>query len=352
MPQRRSLKAGLPPGTLVNVQQGPIAPTSLKVFVYNAEQYSELDVPDVASIPEPPAGHVSWIDVDGLADTTLLQALGQRYELHPLLQEDVLNTEQRPKLDEFDDNLFLVTRMLSMEGSGATRQLRTEQVSFVLGKNHVISFQERPGDVLEPIRERIRKGTGRIRRKGPDYLLYGLLDVIVDNYFAVVEEVGDRMQQLEDAPRAKADNSYLLALQQQRSLLIRLARYVLPMRDIVGRLNTTQTPLIEKSTRRYINDVQDHTVHIVESITMFRDLLANLENTAHARINGRMAQVMRLLTVISTIFIPLTFIVGVYGMNFEYMPELRWRYGYFAIMGAMLALSVGMLLWFRRKGWL
>ncbi len=349
MVRKRSDKTGLPSGTLVNVHDRPLASTAMKVFSYTPQQFTERSVDRVEDIPSAGAGAVTWIDIDGLADTALIQALGQRYELHTLLLEDVLNTQHRPKVDEYDNALFIVTKMLSFDED---REVLAEQVSFVLCKDTVISFQERPGDVLEPVRDRIRHGTGRVRRKGADYLFYALLDVIVDNYFVIVEEVGERVQALEDPERGRPANTYLLDLQQQRSLLIRLARHVLPMRELAGRLTSMQTPLIDKGTRRYLNDVLDHTVYLAESIAMFRDMLANLENTFHAQLNGRMAQVMRLLTVISTIFIPLTFIVGVYGMNFDHMPELHWRYGYFAVMGGMLTLSLGMLAWFKRKGWL
>lgn len=350
MVRKRSDKIGLPPGALVPVEVAPAASTAMKVFVFNSARYQECTARTVADLPATEAGMVTWIDIDGLADITLLNQLRERFDLHPLLLEDVLNTEHRPKIEEYQNALFIVAKMISLHEE--TRELETEQISFVLGKDYVISFQERPGDVLEPIRDRIRHATGRVRRKSADYLVYALLDVIVDNYFAVVEDVGDRIEKLETGASARANNAFLLELQELRGLLIRLSRYVLPMRELAGRMNTMQVELINKDTRRYINDVQDHTVYIAESITMFRDMLANLENTCHAQINGRMAQVMRLLTVISTIFIPLTFIVGIYGMNFDHMPELHWRFGYFGVMGFMLVISVAMLLWFRRKRWL
>jgi magnesium transporter len=216
----------------------------------------------------------------------------------------------------------------------------------------LISFQERPGDILEPIRERIRKNLGRVRKHGADYLLYTLLDVIVDNYFLIVESVGERIQELERKVTVRPGNEDLLTIQEIRSLLITVNRYVTPTRELAGRLNTLQSELIDKGTRRYINDLQDHTVYLADSINTFRDMLTNLENTYHAGQNARMTQVMKLLTIISTIFIPLTFIVGVYGMNFDHMPELRWRYGYYAVLGVMLTISMVMLLWFRRKRWL
>ncbi|MBK9700715.1 MAG: magnesium/cobalt transporter CorA [Flavobacteriales bacterium] len=247
------------------------------------------------------------------------------------------------------DDLFVVVKMLAMdEDTGGIQQ---EQMSLVR-KDAGISFQETPGDVLDPIRERIRHRLGRVRKSGADYLLYALLDVIVDNYFLVVEELGRRIERLERKVTVRPGNEDLLSLQELRGLLITVTRYVTPARELAGRLNTLQSPLIDKNTRRYINDLQDHTVYIAETIGTFREMLLSVENTYHAGQNLRMTQVMKLLTIISTIFIPLTFIVGVYGMNFDHMPELRWRHGYFLVMGLMAVIAGGMLVWFRRKRWL
>ncbi|MGV9011845.1 MAG: magnesium/cobalt transporter CorA [Flavobacteriales bacterium] len=351
MAKLRSEKAGLPPGSLVPVSEDPEVATTIKVMVYNGDTFSErcavaADKIDVGD----PAKDVTWIDVAGLADLKAITAIGERFGLHQLLLEDVLNTDHRPKIDEFEDNLFVVVKMLSFDPEG--EEIWSEQVSFVLGKGLVISFQSEPGDVMEPVRDRIRKNLGRLRKKGADFLLYSLLDVIVDNYFAIVEDLGKRIEALEVRVTARPRNVDLLAMQEVRRQLISVSRQVTPTRELTGRMNIIPSALIAKNTRRYINDLQDHTVYIAESISIFRDQLSNLENTYHAGLNMRMGQVMKLLTVISTIFIPLTFIVGVYGMNFDHMPELHWRYGYFVVMGAMLCISLIMLWLFRRKGWL
>ncbi|MBV6403626.1 MAG: magnesium/cobalt transporter CorA [Flavobacteriales bacterium] len=347
----RAGKAGLPPGSLVQVAGDAAEQGTLRAFVYDSDTYSETMAPDLMALQlPPPPGMVCWVDLDGLNDGRMVSAVGDRFGLHPLLLEDVLNTDQRPKLEEYRDDLFVVMKMLALDPD--TGSIDVEQVSLVLGRGHVISFQERPGDVLDPIRERIRHKLGRVRKSGADYLLYSLLDVIVDNYFLVVEELGRRIERLERKVTVRPGNEDLLSLQELRGLLITVNRHVTPARELAGRLNTLQSPLIAESTRRYINDLQDHTVYIAETIGTFRDMLASLENTYHAGVNLRMGQVIKLLTIISTIFIPLTFIVGIYGMNFDHMPELRWRYGYFAVMGLMAAIAIGMLLWFRRKRWL
>ncbi len=348
---KRSGKAGLPPGSFIHVGEGRDVQADTHLFIYNEQQIREEKGISIEAFEQAdPDGSVTWLDIDGLMDEPLLRGLGERFKLHTLLLEDVLNTDHRPKVEEFQDTLFIVAKMLDLDPE--TGGIQAEQISFVLRKNLLISFQERPGDVLDPVRERLVQGTGRTRRSGADYLLYTILDIIVDNYFIIVEDLGRRIEELERKVLVRPGNEDLVAIQELRSLLITVNRYVTPMREIAGRLNSIQSPLIDKSTRRYINDLQDHTVYIAETIAMFREMLASLENTYHAGVNLRTGQVMKLLTIISTIFIPLTFIVGVYGMNFDVMPELRWRYGYFAVMGFMLIISLLMLAWFRWKRWL
>lgn len=347
----RSGKVGLPPGSMIHVGDGEATRSSLRLFTFDASGFEERTLGDLnecrSVISEQ---RVTWIDHDGLTSEIILQQAGELFNLHPLLLEDVLNTDHRPKVEEYQDTIFVVAKMLELDDE--TGGIHTEQVCFILRKGLVISFQERPGDVLEPIRDRIRKDLGRVRRSGADYLLYALLDVIVDHYFLIVEDLGKRIEQLERKVLVRPGNEDLLTIQELRSMLITVDRYVTPTRELAGRLNILQNPLIEKPTRRYINDLQDHTVYIAETIGTFREMLSSLENTYHAGVNMRMGQVMKLLTIISTIFIPLTFVVGVYGMNFRHMPELEWRYGYFAVMAMMTMISVLMLLWFRRKRWL
>lgn len=347
----RSEKAGLPPGSFVSVGDDAGANTSIRLFEYNAERVVERQLSSINGYNEAEATcENAWIDIDGLNNDKVLLAIGERFHLHPLLMEDVLNTDHRPKVEEYQDTIFVVAKMLGLDEE--TGGIHSEQICFVLRKGLVISFQERPGDVLEPIRERLRKDLGRVRRTGSDYLLYALLDVIVDNYFLIVEDLGKRIEELERKVMVRPGNEDLLTIQELRGLLITVDRYVTPTRELAGRLNIIQSPLIDKSTRRYINDLQDHTVYIAETIGTFREILSSLENTYHAGQNARMMQVMKLLTIISTIFIPLTFVVGVYGMNFKYLPELEWRYGYFLVMGIMATIAVVMLIWFRRKRWL
>jgi len=323
----------------------------IQLFEYDAVRVSEREFASIAELnAAPDEGTMHWMNVDGLRDDTVMHEAALRFELHPLLVEDILNTDHRPKVEEYQDSLFVVAKMLRSDAKSG--QLMVEQISFILRKGLLITFQERAGDVLDPIRDRLRQSLGRVRKSGADYLLYALLDVIVDHYFVVLEELGTRIEELESKVITRPGSADLLAIQRLRGQLIAVSKHVTPMRELAGRLNTIQHPLIDKATRRYLNDLQDHTVYIADTIGTYRELLTSLENTYHAGVNLRMGQVMKLLTVISTIFIPLTFIVGIYGMNFHHMPELEWRYGYYGVMGFMAMLSFAMLGWFKRKKWL
>jgi magnesium transporter len=348
---KRSGKAGLPPGSLVKVGGVHHEGHHAHVFLFDPDSLSEEDVTDPSTLkpPEPGKG-VLWFDMHGSDDVGMLNAVAAHFDLHPLMVEDVLNFDHRPKVEEYPNHLFVVSKMLSIDRDTGT--IGSEQVSFVLGRSFVLSFQERPGDVLEPIRDRLRNNLGRVRRSSADYLLYVLLDVIVDHYFHVTEELGRRIEELERKVTSRPGNEDLLTIQGLRGELISVGRTVTPTRELAGRLTTMDSDLLERGTRRYINDLQDHTVYIAETIGTLRDQLASLENTYHAMVNLRMGQVMKLLTVISTIFMPLTFLAGVYGMNFHYMPELAWQYGYFVVLGAMALISLVMVLWLRRRRWL
>ena len=348
---KRSGKLGLPPGSLVHVSQGGQEQAQFHLFVYGGSQFAESHPKNLSELPaELPPGERAWLNIDGLGDDAVMRAMAERFGLHPLLVEDILNTDHRPKLEEFEGGLFVVAKMVRWTKGSV--HLHAEQVSFVLVKDMLTSFQESPGDVFDHVRARLREGLGRARTAGPDYLLYALLDVIVDHYFTVLESFGDRIEQLETKVVVRPGSEDLRAIQRLRGQLIQLAKHVTPMRELAGRLHSSQSPLIDRATRRYINDLQDHTVYIAETIGGFREMLQSLENTYNAGVGMRMGEVMKLLTVIATIFIPLTFIVGIYGMNFHHMPELHWRYGYFGVMGLMALLALGMLAWFRWRQWL
>lgn len=348
---KRSGKLGLPPGSLVHVSDAASEKASLQLFEYDEARISEREFGSLHELEDAPdEDSMYWLNIDGLHNDAVMRSVVERFDLHTLMVEDILNTDHRPKLEEYQDTLFVVAKMLKIDTKSGT--LKVEQISFILRQGVLLSFQERSGDVLEPVRDRLRKGLGRARKSGVDYLLYALLDVIVDHYFIVLEELGNRIEELESKVIVRPGSEDLRAIQRLRGQLIAVSKHVAPMRELSGRLNTLESPLIERSTQRYLNDLQDHTVYIAETIGTYRELLTSLENTYHAGVNLRMGQVIKVLTVMSTIFIPLTFLVGIYGMNFRYMPELEWHYGYVAVMMAMGLIAIGMLVWFRRKKWL
>jgi magnesium transporter len=345
----RSQKIGMPAGTLIPFSTHD--QNILSVMHYNAEGSAEYVVEN-KEIPAKDAfkGKVLWLNLDGLFDTELIKAIGEKFGLHPLLLEDIVSVDQRPKVDEYEENLFVVLKMLSYNEDN--EEIVSEQVSFVLGKDYVLSFQEREGDVFDSVRDRIRTMKGRMVNSGPDYLLYALVDTIVDNYFIILEKLGERLEDLEEEIIDNPSESKLKKLYWLKQEMIFLRKSIWPIRELISRLERDETGLVRPSTRMYIKDVYDHTIQIIDTIESYRDTLASLMDIYLSGVNNKISAVMKVLTIISTIFIPLTFIVGVYGMNFEHMPELKWAYGYYLIWGIMGAMGMAMLVFFRRKRWL
>lgn len=349
--RRRSGKAGLPPGTIITVDDEDIGEHAAHLFTYNKDSLVESALTSLKDFALPDPGHsTTWINIAGLSNLELLTEVSTLFDLHPLMVEDILNFDHRPKLEEYPKNIFVVAKMLALDGS--TGDVTSEQVSFVLGKGYLITFQERPGDVFQPIRERMKNGLGRIRRSGPDYLLYALLDVIVDNYFVVLESSQEKISELERKVADDPGNEDNVAIMRLRRELIRTTNLIMPARELASRMGALQHPLVTKDLGRFIGDLQDHMVYIVETTHLQRELINSLENTYHAMVNLRLGKIMQVLTVISTIFIPLTFLAGIYGMNFKHMPELEEPYGYPILLGVMAMIAVGMFLWLRGRRWM
>jgi magnesium transporter len=295
-----------------------------------------------------------WVDVDGLGDADTVRSLGEIFNLHPLALEDVLHVFQRPKLEQYGEHYFLVARMASLND-----HLETEQLSIFLGKDFVLTFQDSlPGDCLDPVRNRIRKSLGRIRQYGPDHLVYALLDAVVDSHFPVLEHYGERLDVLEDRILEAATTRSISQVHTIKRDLLTLRRAIWPLRDALHSLLRDDIPMVTEETRVYLRDCYDHTVRLIEMIETYRELCADLVDLYLSSVNNRMSEVMKVLTVFSSIFIPLTFIVGVYGMNFDTsvsrwnMPELLWPFGYPLVLAFMLAVAVAFLVFFHRKGWL
>jgi len=350
--KKRGRKApGLPPGTPVYVGRGRGKDLRLSIIDYAAETFKERSPASVEEcFPLKDAPTTTWINVDGLEDVEKIKVLSKHFGLHSLVVEDIVNTGQRPKFEDFGEYLFVVIKMLSYDE--ASGEVVAEQVSLILGERFVLSFQEAVGDVFEPIRERLRTAKGRIRNRGADYLAYALLDAVVDNYFAVLEKLGDRIEDLEEklisgpAPDSPGEINRL-----KRELLF-LRKSIWPLREVISGLQRSESSLIEEATQVYLRDVYDHTIQVADTLETYRDMAGGMLDTYLSSLSNRMNEVMKVLTVIATIFIPLTFIAGIYGMNFEWMPELKWPWGYPAVWGVMLAIFVTMILYFKRRKWL
>jgi magnesium transporter len=349
--KRTSRKAGLPPGTLIHIGERKAEKTRITIIDYDEAQFEEKEAKKIEEcFPFKDKPTVSWINIDGIHQVEIIEKLGSHFGLHPLLLEDILNTEQRPKMEDFGDYIFVVLKMLYYDGE--KDEIEAEQVSLILGSNFVISFQEREGDVFDPVRERIRKGKGRIRKAGADYLAYALLDAIVDNCFLILETVGER---IEDTEQQLATNPIPETLQLIRKLkkgMIILRKSIWPLREVVSGLERGESVLIHESTGAYLRDVYDHTIQVIDTVESFRDMVSGMLDIYLSSISNKMNEVMKVLTIFAVIFIPLTFVAGIYGMNFEFMPELGWQWGYPMILIVMASIASGMLVYFRRKRWL
>lgn len=346
-----SKKAGMPPGTVVHIGNRLVENSTITVMDYNAEVLAEHTVPDAAECKEfLESPTVTWINAAGLHDVALLQRFGTAFGIHPLVMEDIANTNQRPKLEDHGDYLFMVVKMLYRRGD--QDGIVAEQVSLILGPNYLITFQEMEGDTFDLIRERIRGGKGRVRKMGCDYLAYSLIDSIVDNYFVILEEFAERIEAIQEEVLHSQDSSLLVRIQRQRGELLLLRKNLWPLRELVSGMEKSESGLLLDSLRPYLRDVYEHTIQVIDSVESIRELLSVAVEIYMSCMSNRMNQVMKVLTVIATIFIPLTFVAGVYGMNFRHMPELEWRYGYAAVWVLMLALGIGMGVFFRKRRWL
>lgn len=344
-------KTGLSPGSLVFVGHKKTEKTAIDIMDFSAAELREFrtDKPE-DFFPLKDSANLSWIDIKGIHNEELIAKVGEHFQIHPLVLEDILNTRQRPKIEFFEDFLFVVMKMLTWNAKKKT--IETEQISLVIGPGYVLSFQEKEDDIFNPLRERIRKGKGRIRTMGSDYLAYAMLDITVDNYFLALEEIGEHMEQLESRLLKNPEKEILKDIYVIKRENLMLRKAVWPLRELNAQLERSESPLIRKKTRPFLRDLYDHTVHVIDTVETYRDITAGLLELYLSTIGNKTNEVMKVLTIIATIFIPLTFIVGVYGMNFAYMPELQWPWAYFTVMAIMGVIALLMLWYFRRKKWL
>jgi len=354
--EKRSHKSGLPPGTLVHVGTKKVEKTVITVVDYDLCDLEEKKLETVEEcFSYRDKQTVTWIKLAGVYQLDVIEKIGQHFNLHPLVLEDIANTGQRPKMEDFDDYIFVVLKMLYRDEK--TREIQSEQVSLVIGPQFVITFQEKEGDVFNPIRERIRKAKGRIRKMGADYLAYAIIDAIVDNYFILLEKKGEEIEELEKNLVSDPQPQTLQNINHLKIDLLFLRKLIWPVREVISALQRGESSLIKETTGIYFRDVYDHTIQVIDTVETFRDLASGMFDTYLSSISNKMGEVMKVLTVIATIFIPLTFIAGVYGMNFDpdasilNMPELNWKYGYFASLGFMALIGLGMFVYFKWKKW-
>lgn len=338
------------PGTLVHIGERKTETVTMTLTRYNSDTLEEKEMKDPCEcIGKKDFTGVCWLNVTGIHDMKTIEALGNQFGLHPLVMEDIVNTFQRPKQEEIEDYLFTVLKMLYYDKE--KREVKSEHLSMVLKDGLLITFQEQVGDVFDSVRGRIRRSKGRIRKVGADYLFYALIDAVVDNYFLVLEAMGEEIEELEDQllnhPTPKI-LEYVHGLKQE---LIYLRKGVWPLREVINGLLKSNPERIKKETEIFLRDVYDHTIQVIETVETYRDMVAGLQDLYLSSVSNKMNEVMKVLTIIATLFIPLTFIAGIYGMNFEVMPELKWKYGYFAVWGVILVIGVFMVAYFKKKKW-
>jgi len=351
--RRRGKKAGASPGTMVHTGEKRVDRPRITLIRYDAESFEseEIERSDIAAcFPPPETDRVIWLNIDGLHDTDLLHELGQRAGLHPLIVEDIVSVGQRPKQEEYESHHYIVLRMLRFNETD--HQVEEEQLSIVVGPGYVLSFQESVGDSFDPVRERLRQARGQIRARGSDYLAYALMDAVVDEYFGVIEKIGDRIEDLEQDVILDPRQETASTIHHLKNELLVMRRAVWPLRDLFNALLRDDSPLFTDLTRVYLRDAYDHAVQVIDNTETMRDLTAGLLDMYLSSVSNRMNETMKVLTVIATIFIPLTFLAGVYGMNFDFMPELHWTWSYPVLWIVMIGLGVTMFIWFRRKSWL
>ncbi|MDH5685830.1 MAG: magnesium/cobalt transporter CorA [Candidatus Hadarchaeaceae archaeon] len=349
--RKRSKKVGLPPGALVHVGEKREEKVRITIIDYDKAQFQEKEAETVEEcFPFKDKPTVTWINVDGVHQPEIVKQLGDCFGMHPLVLEDILNTDQRPKMEDFGNYIYIVLKMLYYDEK--SNEMIIEQISLVLGSNFVISFQEKMGDVFNPIRERIKSDKGRVRKMGADYLAYALTDAIVDNYFTILEKIGEKVEFLEEELVAKPKPETLQAIHNLKRELIFLRKSVWPLREVISGLERGESSLIDASTKLYLRDVYDHTIQVIDTVETLRDMVSGMLDIYLSSISNKMNEVMKVLTIIATIFIPLTFIAGIYGMNFAFMPELGLPWSYPLILLVMVGVGILMLIYFRRKKWI
>jgi len=349
--KKKSKKLGLPPGAIVHIGNKIMEKVKIDVIDYNEEHFQEKEIKSVEEcFPYKDKPTITWINIGGVHEVKVIENIGRHFNLHPLILEDIVDTDQRPKIKDFGNYIFIILKMLYYDKKG--NEMKVEQVSLILGKNYVISFQEREGDVFNFIRERIRNNIGRIRKLGADYLVYSLMDAIVDNYFTIIEMLDEKIENLEEKVTINPNPSNVQEIHKLKRDLIFLRKSVWPLREVISFLEKAESPLMLESTNIYLLDVYGHTIQVMDTVETLRDIISGILEIYLSSINTKMNEIMKMLTIIATIFIPLTFITGIYGMNFQNMPEIKWFWGYPVILLGMLIIGIVMVIFFKKRKWM
>lgn len=348
--KKRSRKTGLAPGSLIHVGSRYAEKSKITMIRYHETFFAEKEINSIKDFHiEKEPKDVTWLNVDGLQDVKIFEDIGDVLGLHPLVLEDILNTDQRPKTEDYGDYIYLVLKNFYTQDR---EKLASDQVSLILGKNFILSFQEKESKLFESIKEKISKNKGRIRREGADYLTHAIVDNVVDNYFIVLENLEEKIEFLEDELVKSPTQSTLHDIHMFKRDLIMLGKSLWPLREAISAIERSDSPLINKTTLVYFKDIYDHTIAIIDTVEIFKDMLSGMLDIYLSTISNRLNEVMKVLTIIATIFMPLTFIAGVYGMNFKFMPELEWKWGYFGVLAVMTVVAFFMARYFKKKKWL
>ncbi|MBU1018065.1 magnesium/cobalt transporter CorA [Patescibacteria group bacterium] len=348
---KSSKKIGAAPGTLVHIGKRKSEKVKISYIDYDENKLEEKKVKTIEEVfPFKGLPSITWVNVDGLHDIKLIEKIGTYFQFHPLVMEDVCNTGQRPKMEDFDDYLFIVLKMLTYDDK--KDEVNAEQVSFLVASNYIISFQEKEGDIFDPVRERLRNSKGRIRKMGADYLAYALIDIIVDHYFTIIEKLGEHIENLEEEVIKNSTPLTLQKINHLKKEMLFIRKSIWPLRELISGLERSETPIIQSETFVFLKDVYDHTIQVIDTIESFRDIASGMVDSYLSSVSNRMNEIMKVLTIFAAIFIPLTFVAGIYGMNFDFMPELHWKWGYGMIWGIFLTLGIGMLFYFKKRKWL
>jgi magnesium transporter len=339
------------PGVLIHVGEQKVETARIKLISYDPSRFEEKELKRIeesfAYKDTPP---VSWINIDGLHQVELIEKIGTHFNIHPLTQEDIVNTGQRSKVEDFEEYVYLVFKMLKVDDT--TGHITSEQVSLILGPHYVLSFQEAEGDVFNSVRDRIHRGRGRIRKSGTDYLAYALMDAVVDHYFLILEKMGERIEHLEEQLHLQPTPEILQAIYDLKRELIYFRKQVWPMREVLNAWQKTESVLVQEANNVFIRDVYDHTIQVIDTIESYRDIISGMMDLYLSTVSNKMNEVMKVLTIMATIFIPLTFVAGIYGMNFKFMPELEWKWSYPLLWVLLIAIFFSMVFYFKRKKWL